>query len=188
MYTIFLMIQCSNSIFILVILVLSFVSLYLAVPPAMPICKLQGKPEVKANVTLTCASSSGKPVPKYKWSKTSPTSAFFFSPMLSKIFIQMRASWLAISLNTSRPVCSVMIHLTKYNALSLPSMYKVEISSQNCMNVCSLPDEVTGTLKLNNLSRNMSGKYECTASNSAGEAKCYINLEVTTCKSYCLTV
>ncbi|XP_060764197.1 endothelial cell adhesion molecule a [Neoarius graeffei] len=93
------------------------------VPPAMPICKLQGKPEVKANVTLTCASSSGKPVPKYKWSKTSPTSAFFFSPMLN---------------------------------------------------------EVTGTLKLNNLSRNMSGKYECTASNSAGEAKCYINLEVTT--------
>ncbi|KAG7322356.1 hypothetical protein KOW79_013702 [Hemibagrus wyckioides] len=93
------------------------------VPPETPICKLQGKAVVKANVTLTCLSSAGKPVPKYKWSKTSPTSEFFFSPMLN---------------------------------------------------------EVAGTLKLNNLSSNMSGKYECTASNSAGEAKCYINMEVVT--------
>ncbi|KAB5543539.1 hypothetical protein PHYPO_G00080360 [Pangasianodon hypophthalmus] len=98
-------------------------TLNVTVPPAMPVCKLQGKPEVKANVTLSCFSSSGKPVPKYKWSKTSPTSEFFFSPMLN---------------------------------------------------------EAAGTLKLNNLSSNMSGKYECTASNSAGEAKCYINLEVIT--------
>ncbi|KAK3550363.1 hypothetical protein QTP86_025131 [Hemibagrus guttatus] len=98
-------------------------TLNVLVPPDTPICKLQGKPEVKANVTLTCLSSAGKPVPKYKWSKTSPTSEFFFSPMLN---------------------------------------------------------EVAGTLKLNNLSSNMSGKYECTASNSAGEAKCYINLEVVT--------
>ncbi|TSK16169.1 Endothelial cell-selective adhesion molecule [Bagarius yarrelli] len=98
-------------------------TLNVLVPPATPICKLQGNPEVKANVTLTCYSSSGKPVPKYKWSKTSPVSEIFFSPMLN---------------------------------------------------------EAAGTLKLNNLSNNMSGKYECTASNSAGEAKCYINLEVLT--------
>uniref|UniRef100_A0A8C1VLI4 Endothelial cell adhesion molecule a n=1 Tax=Cyprinus carpio TaxID=7962 RepID=A0A8C1VLI4_CYPCA len=37
-----------------------------------------------------------------------------------------------------------------------------------------------GTLKLNNLSSNMSGKYMCTASNSAGAETCYINLEVIT--------
>ncbi|XP_050977453.1 endothelial cell adhesion molecule a [Labeo rohita] len=37
-----------------------------------------------------------------------------------------------------------------------------------------------GTLKLNNLSGNMSGKYMCTASNTAGEETCYINLEVIT--------
>lgn len=98
-------------------------TLNVMVPPATPICKLEGKPEVKANVTLTCLSSSGKPVPIYKWSKTSPNSEFFFSPMLN---------------------------------------------------------QVNGTLKLNNLSSNMSGKYECTASNSAGEAKCYTNLEVIT--------
>ncbi|GAA6111181.1 endothelial cell adhesion molecule a isoform X1 [Tachysurus ichikawai] len=98
-------------------------TLNVIVPPATPVCKVQGKQEVKANVTLTCLSSSGKPVPTYKWSKTSPASEIFFSPMLN---------------------------------------------------------EVAGTLKLNNLSSNMSGKYECTASNSAGQAKCYINLEVFT--------
>uniref|UniRef100_A0A673JSS5 Endothelial cell-selective adhesion molecule-like n=1 Tax=Sinocyclocheilus rhinocerous TaxID=307959 RepID=A0A673JSS5_9TELE len=41
-------------------------------------------------------------------------------------------------------------------------------------------NETAGTLKLNNLSRNMSGKYMCTASNSAGVETCYINLEVIT--------
>lgn len=159
---------------------LSFVSWYLAVPPATPICKLEGKPEVKANVTLTCLSSSGKPVPIYKWSKTSPNSEFFFSPMLSKFLIQI--------VNTSGPDCTVMLIFIKYNALSLPSIHKMERSPRYCMNLCSLSDQVNGTLKLNNLSSNMSGKYECTASNSAGEAKCYINLEVITCKSYCLSV
>ncbi|XP_072515266.1 endothelial cell adhesion molecule a [Salminus brasiliensis] len=93
------------------------------VPPAMPVCTLQGQPVLRANVTLSCHSSAGKPAPKYKWAKTSPSSEVFFSPMLN---------------------------------------------------------ETVGTLKLNNLSSNMSGKYECTSSNSAGEGKCYINLEVIT--------
>lgn len=45
---------------------------------------MTGKPEVKGNVTLICMSSSGKPIPLYKWKKTSPTSEVFFSPMLSE--------------------------------------------------------------------------------------------------------
>ncbi|KAF5906361.1 endothelial cell-selective adhesion molecule, partial [Clarias magur] len=97
-------------------------TLDVTVPPSMPVCELQGTPEVKSNVTLTC-KSSGKPALRYKWSRTSPNSEIFFSPALN---------------------------------------------------------EVTGTLKLNNLSSNMSGKYECTASNSAGAAKCFIILEVIT--------
>lgn len=114
-----------------------FVSLYLAVPPAMPICKLQGKPELKANVTLTCLSSSGKPAPKYKWSKTSPTSVFFFYPMLSKFFIQIRSSLFARTLHASGTDCSVMTNWRKYteNALSLTSMNKIERSPRNCMNM-----------------------------------------------------
>ncbi|XP_066507234.1 endothelial cell adhesion molecule a [Hoplias malabaricus] len=101
-------------------------TLTVKVPPAPPVCKVEGKPVLGANITLSCHSSSGKPIPTYKWSKTSPVSEVFFSPMLSA---------------------------TK------------------------------GTLKLNNLSGNMSGKYECTSSNSAGEDKCLILLEVITATS-----
>lgn len=55
-----------------------------SVPPAVPKCSLSGKPVLKGNVTLSCKSSSGKPIPLYKWKKTSPTSEVFFSPMLSE--------------------------------------------------------------------------------------------------------
>ncbi|XP_035522513.1 endothelial cell adhesion molecule a [Morone saxatilis] len=96
-------------------------SLDVKVPPAVPKCSMSGKPVLKGNVTLTCTSSTGKPIPLYRWKKTSPTNEVFFSPMLN---------------------------------------------------------EKTGTLNLNNLSRNMSGKYECTSSNSAGAETCLINLEI----------
>ncbi|XP_074468161.1 endothelial cell adhesion molecule a isoform X1 [Sebastes fasciatus] len=91
------------------------------VPPAVPKCSISGKAVLKGNVTLSCKSSSGKPVPLYKWKKTSPSSEVFFSPMLN---------------------------------------------------------EQTGTLKLSNLSSNMSGKYVCTASNPAGSESCFINLAI----------
>ncbi|XP_037605317.1 endothelial cell adhesion molecule a isoform X2 [Sebastes umbrosus] len=91
------------------------------VPPAVPKCSISGKAVLKGNVTLSCKSSSGKPVPLYKWKKTSPSSEVFFSPMLN---------------------------------------------------------EKTGTLKLSNLSSNMSGKYVCTATNPAGSESCFINLAI----------
>ncbi|KAM9789091.1 endothelial cell adhesion molecule a [Neosynchiropus ocellatus] len=96
-------------------------SLDVKVPPAPPTCSLSGKPVLKGNVTLSCKSSAGKPVPLYRWRRTSPTSEVFFSPMLN---------------------------------------------------------EKTGALKLSNLSSNMSGKYECTASNAAGSESCVINLDI----------
>ncbi|KAA8586335.1 hypothetical protein FQN60_000171, partial [Etheostoma spectabile] len=58
-------------------------SLDVKVPPAVPKCSLSGKPVLKGNVTLSCSSSAGKPIPLYKWMKTSPTSEVFFSPMLT---------------------------------------------------------------------------------------------------------
>ncbi|KAI3373316.1 hypothetical protein L3Q82_006390 [Scortum barcoo] len=96
-------------------------SLDVKVPPAPPTCSLSGKPVLKGNVTLMCKSSAGKPIPLYKWTKTSPTSEVFFSPMLN---------------------------------------------------------EKTGVLRLSNLSSNMSGKYMCTARNSAGSENCSINLDI----------
>lgn len=98
-------------------------TLNVKVPPSVPVCEIQGKPVLKGNITLNCNSKSGKPAPKYKWTRTSPSSEVFFSPALN---------------------------------------------------------ETAGTLKLNNLSSNMSGKYVCLSSNSAGEESCYYNLEVIT--------
>lgn len=93
------------------------------VPPSVPVCQIKGSPVLKGNITLTCNSASGKPAPKYKWTKTSPSSEVFFSPALN---------------------------------------------------------ETAGTLNLSNLSSNMSGKYMCISSNTAGEQSCYVNLEVIT--------
>lgn len=43
-------------------------------------------------------------------------------------------------------------------------------------------DERQGTLRLSNLTKSMSGKYICRASNTAGTDSCHINLEVSTRK------
>ena len=55
-----------------------------SVPPAPPQCSLLGKPALKGNVTLSCTSSYGTPVPMYNWKRASPTSEVFFPPSLSK--------------------------------------------------------------------------------------------------------
>ncbi|XP_054651038.1 endothelial cell-selective adhesion molecule isoform X3 [Dunckerocampus dactyliophorus] len=93
------------------------------VPPSPPVCTMTGEPVVNGNVTLSCKSSHGKPVPQYKWTKSAPMPEVFFSPM------------------------------------------------QN---------ERQGTLRLSNLTKSMSGKYICRASNTAGSDSCSINLEVIT--------
>ncbi|KAA0701912.1 Endothelial cell-selective adhesion molecule [Triplophysa tibetana] len=98
-------------------------SLNVKVPPSSPVCSISGDAVVNGNVTLSCKSSSGKPIPQYKWTKAAPLSEVFFSPM------------------------------------------------QN---------ERQGTLRLSNLTKNMSGKYVCRASNTAGTESCHINLEVST--------
>ncbi|KAM3616505.1 uncharacterized protein V6R79_019039 [Siganus canaliculatus] len=99
------------------------IRLNVKVPPSPPVCTMTGDPVVKGNVTMSCKSSHGKPVPQYKWTKAAPISEVFFSPM------------------------------------------------QN---------ERHGTLRLSNLTKSMSGKYICRASNTAGSDSCSINLEVIT--------
>ncbi|KAK5904853.1 hypothetical protein CesoFtcFv8_006374 [Champsocephalus esox] len=61
--------------------ILGKVRLNVKVPPSPPLCTLTGNPVMKGNVTLSCQSSQGKPVPQYKWTKAAPTSEVFFSPM-----------------------------------------------------------------------------------------------------------
>lgn len=70
-------------------------------------------------------------------------------------------------------------HSRTDNAVLIWTLYKFIFL---CVCVCvHVTDEKTGTLKLSNLSSSMSGKYVCTASNTAGNDSCYINLEVITC-------
>ncbi|XP_053502555.1 endothelial cell-selective adhesion molecule isoform X2 [Ictalurus furcatus] len=96
------------------------------VPPSTPVCSMTGDPVLTGNVTLSCKSSYGKPVPQYKWTKAAPLSEIYFPPM------------------------------------------------QN---------ERQGTLRLSNLTKSMSGKYVCKASNTAGSDSCHINLEVSVTSS-----
>ncbi|KAL0174156.1 hypothetical protein M9458_030124, partial [Cirrhinus mrigala] len=51
------------------------------VPPSTPVCSMTGNPVLSGNVTLSCKSSYGKPVPQYKWTKAAPLTEVFFSPM-----------------------------------------------------------------------------------------------------------
>ncbi|KAM6931763.1 endothelial cell-selective adhesion molecule [Lycodopsis pacificus] len=108
------------------------------VPPSPPVCTLTGSPVVNGNVTLSCKSSHGKPVPQYKWTKAAPMSEVFFAPM------------------------------QKWRTCPQPML------------VLGFMDERHGTLRLSNLTKSMSGKYICRASNTAGSDSCSINLEVIT--------
>ncbi|XP_051520778.1 endothelial cell-selective adhesion molecule isoform X1 [Myxocyprinus asiaticus] len=108
------------------------------VPPSTPVCSMTGHPVVSGNVTLSCKSSYGKPVPQYKWTKAAPLSEVFFFPM------------------------------QKWRSCPQPVL------------VLGYMDERQGTLRLSNLTKSMSGKYVCRASNTAGTDSCHINLEVST--------
>ncbi|KAF3841510.1 hypothetical protein F7725_007372, partial [Dissostichus mawsoni] len=125
------------------------------VPPAVPKCSVSGKPVLKGNVTLSCSSSSGKPLPLYRWKKTSPTSQVFFSPMLTYLPLKQK---------------NVLIKVPN----------KSKQNKLKCGSYSAVSDEKTGTLKMSNLNSNMSGKYECSASNSAGSESCSINLDIVT--------
>lgn len=60
------------------------ITLNVKVPPSVPVCSLKGKPVLKGNVTLSCNSKSGKPVPLYRWTKASPNQIVFFAPALDE--------------------------------------------------------------------------------------------------------
>ncbi|CAG08902.1 unnamed protein product [Tetraodon nigroviridis] len=119
------------------------IQLNVKVPPSPPVCSLTGSPVVKGNVTLSCKSSQGKPVPQYKWTKAAPTS----EPVLVLGFM-----------GGGRYTVTPMLRRRRRLLL----------------------DERHGTLRLSNLTKGMSGKYICRASNTAGTDSCSINLEVIT--------
>ncbi|CAN2388127.1 homophilic cell adhesion via plasma membrane adhesion molecules [Pristimantis euphronides] len=51
------------------------------VPPSKPTCQLHGDPYIGANVTLSCKSLSGQPVPMYSWIKKATVNVVYFPPV-----------------------------------------------------------------------------------------------------------
>ncbi|MCI4385724.1 hypothetical protein PGIGA_G00054010 [Pangasianodon gigas] len=69
------------------------------VPPSTPVCSMTGDPVLRGNVTLSCKSSYGKPVPQYKWTKAAPLSEVYFSPMQNERQGTLRLSNLTKSMS-----------------------------------------------------------------------------------------
>ncbi|XP_063167183.1 endothelial cell-selective adhesion molecule [Candoia aspera] len=77
---------------------IGLVNLTVLVPPSPPKCQIRGSALVGGNVTMSCKSAFGKPVPDYHWQRTEPSSQFFFAPaqdtekgmlMLTNLTIEM---------------------------------------------------------------------------------------------------
>ncbi|XP_069569090.1 endothelial cell-selective adhesion molecule [Brachyistius frenatus] len=103
------------------------VRLNVKVPPSPPVCTMTGNPVVNGNVTLSCKSSHGKPVPQYKWTKAAPMSEVFFSPMqnerqgtlrLSNLTKSMSGKYICRAINTAgSESCSINLEvITSSNA------------------------------------------------------------------------
>ncbi|XP_056139692.1 endothelial cell-selective adhesion molecule [Lampris incognitus] len=91
------------------------------------VCTMTGSPVLKGNVTLSCKSSHGKPVPQYKWTKAAPMSEVFFSPMqnerqgtlrLSNLTMGMSGKYVCRASNTAgSDSCSINLEvITSSNA------------------------------------------------------------------------
>ncbi|KAG8141450.1 hypothetical protein E2320_007072, partial [Naja naja] len=59
---------------------IGLVNLTVLVPPSPPKCQIRGSAQVGGNVTMSCKSAFGKPVPVYHWQRTEPSTQFFFAP------------------------------------------------------------------------------------------------------------
>uniref|UniRef100_A0A670Z073 Ig-like domain-containing protein n=1 Tax=Pseudonaja textilis TaxID=8673 RepID=A0A670Z073_PSETE len=59
---------------------IGLVNLTVLVPPSPPKCQFRGSAQVGGNITMSCKSAFGKPVPVYRWQRTEPSTQFFFAP------------------------------------------------------------------------------------------------------------
>ncbi|XP_061449019.1 endothelial cell-selective adhesion molecule isoform X2 [Rhineura floridana] len=60
---------------------IGLINLTVLVPPSTPKCQIHGSPRVGGNITMTCNSALGKPVPMYNWRRTGPSYQIFFEPV-----------------------------------------------------------------------------------------------------------
>ncbi|MBN3318272.1 ESAM protein, partial [Atractosteus spatula] len=158
------------------------IDLNVKVPPSVPACSITGEPVLRGNITLNCKSESGKPVPVYKWTKTAPTSEVFFFPVQTWRSCPQPLLILGyIGLAEPQIAVEEGLSCTLRHAYDGGCIIRCQTPPLNCPSLSpghTVLYEQLGTLKLSNLTMNMTGKYVCTASNSAGSETCFINLEV----------
>ncbi|KAF2987057.1 hypothetical protein EK904_012616, partial [Melospiza melodia maxima] len=145
------------------------INLTVLVPPATPTCQLHGNAVVGANVTLSCSSKKGKPSPMYQWQREPPTLQVFFPPAQGKVAPVW--GW-GVGWNVLR---RFRFHLLDH--FLHEEVEGVGVAVRQHPNF-SPADRAKGTLKLTNLSLEMSGVYVCRAENQAGSENCSIVLEV----------
>ncbi|XP_075046502.1 endothelial cell-selective adhesion molecule [Mixophyes fleayi] len=61
------------------------INVSIQVPPSKPTCQIHGNSYIGANVTLSCKSSSGDPVPNYSWIKKASVNVVYFPPALDSV-------------------------------------------------------------------------------------------------------
>ncbi|XP_056397863.1 myb/SANT-like DNA-binding domain-containing protein 2 isoform X2 [Hyla sarda] len=81
------------------------INVSILVPPSKPTCELHGDPYIGANVTLTCKSSSGHPVPTYSWIKKAAVNVIYFPPVHDAVKGTLTLTNLS-SENTGMYVCT----------------------------------------------------------------------------------
>ncbi|XP_053546458.1 endothelial cell-selective adhesion molecule [Bombina bombina] len=93
--------------------------------PSVPVCQIHGNPYVGSNITLSCKSSSGKPDPSYTWTRTSPTTQYYFSPAqdsvkgtltLTNLTFEMSGVYLCTSKNIAGSrTCNITMDVTSFS-------------------------------------------------------------------------
>ncbi|KFO81847.1 Endothelial cell-selective adhesion molecule, partial [Cuculus canorus] len=97
------------------------INLTVLVPPATPTCRLQGSPTVGANITLSCTSKKGKPLPTYQWQRMPPNLEVFFPPAqdhargtlkLTNLSLDMAGLYICVAENQAGSAeCSIVLEV-----------------------------------------------------------------------------
>ncbi|XP_032905525.1 endothelial cell-selective adhesion molecule isoform X1 [Amblyraja radiata] len=100
-------------------------NLSVLIPPSTPKCYMYGTQFIGHNVTLTCRSTRGKPVPTYTWQRNTPKPQFFNFPahnsqmgtlILRNLTKEMSGLYICRSINSiGNASCSIQMDVTTSN-------------------------------------------------------------------------
>ncbi|KYO35804.1 endothelial cell-selective adhesion molecule [Alligator mississippiensis] len=104
---------------------IGLLNLTVLVPPSAPTCQIHGSPYVGGNITMSCKSPYGKPIPKYRWERTAPTAQHFIEPfqdpisgnlMLKNLSREMSGTYVCTAKNNAGiSKCNITLEVNSYN-------------------------------------------------------------------------